>query len=47
MLAIMSFASVVGSQIASLRFLGLVGIVFGFWRSSDIGQTKRMNNRLI
>lgn len=47
MLAIISLTAVVGSQIASLRYLGLVGVVMGFWRCSDLGQAKRVSNRLI
>ncbi len=46
-LAILSFVTVAGSQIASLRYLGITGVLCGFWRSSNIGQVQRVSNRLI
>jgi hypothetical protein len=47
MLSLISVAPIVGSQLASLRCLGVVGVVLGFWRSQDIGRIKRVSNRLI
>ena len=47
MLAIISLTAIVGSQIASLRYLGLVGVILGFWRCSDLGNARRVSNRLI
>lgn len=47
MLAVISLTAVVGSQIASLRYLGLVGVVLGFWRCSDLSQARQVSNRLI
>jgi hypothetical protein len=46
-LAIVSLLPIVGAQVNSIRYLGIVGSLFAAWRCYDIGLTQRNSDRLI
>jgi hypothetical protein len=46
-MAVLSAVSVIGAGCSSVRLLGVMGVVFGFWRVYDIGQKHVQSNRLI
>lgn len=46
-LSIISALSIIGSNIWSIRFLGLLGLVMGTQKCNEIGNKQRLSNRTI
>ncbi len=46
-LSLLSIVSLVGGPVGSIRYLGLLGCIYAGWRCYDIGQIRKVSDRLI